>query len=375
MKIAINADLDFTQTNWFYAFILEAFNRMAIEQKGLRIWLLVNNTFKTPTILPDNIKLITIEKPLKILRFLNWRYAYEVKKQVRKLKPQVFISIGTLGPIIGKVPQLFIVCHNNIASENKKYIKFKNYIGAYNYAQLKPFVEVITFTRTSENMLLKNKSFQKNKFHLLPLSPVYIKAIAQEELKKQIKEKYSEGYEYFICFFDQIFSIELIFLLKAFSIFKIRQQSKMKLILTGMDQINWQKAKTVLFNYKFREEVIGIPYLPLAEQAALTSGAYAAIFISNLVFEGIVMETIRAGVPVIISNDAPAKELAGEACLVFNSLESKSLGERLMEIYKNEELRMQFIRRSMQKEVNENWMQTTSLIWQVMNQAMENRLP
>ncbi|GAC1704122.1 MAG: hypothetical protein NVS9B7_03300 [Flavisolibacter sp.] len=375
MEIAINADLDFTHPNWFYAFVLEAFNRMAREQRGLRIWLLVNNTYKIQTILPENIRLVTIETTLKMLCFLNWRYTYGVKHHLRKLKPQVFISIGRLGPIIGKVPQILIICNNNIALENKKFIKLKNYTRDYHYSRLKAFVEVFTFTRTSQKELLKNKWFEKNKFHLLPLSPVYIKAIAHEDLKKKIKEKYSEGYEYFICFFDQVSSNELIFLLKAFSIFKIRQQSKMKLVLTGMDQINWQKAKTVLFNYKFREEVIGIPFLPLTEQAALTSGAYAAIFLSNLVFEGIVMETLRAGVPVIISNDAPGKELAGDACLGFNSIESKSLGERLMEIYKNEELRMQFISRSMQKEVDENWKQTTSLLWQAMNQAMENRLP
>jgi glycosyltransferase involved in cell wall biosynthesis len=189
--------------------------------------------------------------------------------------------------------------------------------------------------------------------------------------KELIKEAYADGFEYFVFVGGIHPRKNLMNLLKAFSLFKTRQHTNMKLLVVGRRA--WQYNETIekLKSYKYRDEVKMLGYLPDDELARIIAGAYALVFPSY--FEGFgvpILEAMQSGVPVVTSSTSSMTEIGGDAALYADPNDPTEIAEQLKKIFKDETLRSQLIDKGKIQASKYSWDKTAELMWQAIEQAV-----
>jgi hypothetical protein len=152
------------------------------------------------------------------------------------------------------------------------------------------------------------------------------------EEKNDAKTKFAGGRDYFLCFPEGSESNTLN-LLKAYSIFKKRQQTNMRLVLTSGE---WIKEK--LSFYAYREELSLTGDLKQQEFRLLLSGAYALIDLGSEFLIDL-YHAFAAGVPVLAAGKELTKEPFFPALFNAGWLDPQSMAREFMTVYTNEKLR------------------------------------
>jgi hypothetical protein len=152
-----------------------------------------------------------------------------------------------------------------------------------------------------------------------------------------------QGKEYFLADLTGCGEEEAVNLLKAFSLFKRRQRSRMRLILAGRKAETLKGMAERLKTYKYREDVDW-------EEKAAAGAAYAIL----LPVEGTSLGTTllnmwKAGVPVIAAGGGLFEEMAQGAILSATPGDPAAMAGQLMRIYKEEDLRQELIRRGQER--------------------------
>lgn len=195
--------------------------------------------------------------------------------------------------------------------------------------------------------------------------------ITNEE-KQAARTKYTGGKEYFVYTGAIHPRKNLVNLLKAFSLFKKRQQSSMKLVLTG--RLAWKYDSFVknLKTYKYRDDVVMTGYVNEEEIRKLVGAAYTMVYPS--LFEGFgvpVLEAMQCDVPVITSLNSSMQEIANEAALYAEPESPADIAEKMMLLYKDEKLRGQLIEKGRVTVKQYSWEQSAERLWQSIEKAIQ----
>jgi glycosyltransferase involved in cell wall biosynthesis len=97
-------------------------------------------------------------------------------------------------------------------------------------------------------------------------------------------------------------------------------------------------------------------YVPDADLPALLSGALAFVFPS--LYEGFglpVLEAMACGTPVICSNVSSLPEVAGDAALLVDPLDTESLAEAMAKLVTDEGLRQELVERGLRQMQRFSW--------------------
>lgn len=169
--------------------------------------------------------------------------------------------------------------------------------------------------------------------------------------KHAIKEQWSFGREFFMLAGPLPSETELMLLLQAFSIFKHRQQSGLRLVLPLSIIDHYPLLAKKIEQYKYRSALIITGSIAPAQVAQLAGAAYA------LVAPGLpgsatltTLQSWRVGVPLLAPPDSELLSWANESVLFAAEPTKEALAVCMMHIYKDESLRLQLIRRGQQ-----NW--------------------
>lgn len=158
--------------------------------------------------------------------------------------------------------------------------------------------------------------------------------------RESVKSELTDGCEYFLYVGAIHPRKNLVNLLKGFSWFKQRHKSNMKLVLCGRQAWKNDHFLAQLSSYKYRHDVVLTGYLPQERLVAVIASAYAMVYPS--LWEGFglpVLEAMRSGVPVIVSDNSALPEIAGDAGLCVNPLDHEAWGKAMGLMYKDEDFR------------------------------------
>jgi hypothetical protein len=176
-----------------------------------------------------------------------------------------------------------------------------------------------------------------------------LNAVADESIgilppaeKEKIKAEHTEGKEYFLADLTGCGQEEAVNLLKAFSLFKKRQRSQMRLVLGGRMEAG-EGMVELLKTYKYRQDVGW-------SEEAQAGAAYAVL----LPMEGnslgaTLLNMWKAGVPVIAAVGGVFEEMAQGAVLGVTPGDPVALAAQLMRIYKEEDLRQELTRKGFER--------------------------
>lgn len=131
-------------------------------------------------------------------------------------------------------------------------------------------------------------------------------------------------------------------LLKGFSIFKKKMGSNMKLVLCGPASKSGLAFLHAVESYKYREDLV--IRQSFSDDTELMAAAYALIHPCRWERFGFsVLKAMKAGVAVLTTADAAMSEFCSMAGMYFDEQDPNDIGEKLIRIYKDEQMRQEMI--------------------------------
>jgi glycosyltransferase involved in cell wall biosynthesis len=184
--------------------------------------------------------------------------------------------------------------------------------------------------------------------------------VITEDEKEKIKSE-RQGKEYFLADLTGCGEEDAVNLLKAFSLFKKRQQSGMLLVLAGRME-TFEGVVERLKSYRYRQDVSWSGWAP-------AGAAYAVLLpVEGAGLGTTLLNTWRSGVPVIAAGGGLLEEMAQGAMLGVAPGDPASLAAQLMRIYKEEDLRQELVCKGFERlkvYSRENFLQVLRVITEI----------
>lgn len=374
MRIAVNTRFllkDYLEGYGY--FIYETFQRIVRNHPEHEFIFIFDRPYDSKFVFAENINPVVIGPPAR--HPLLWKLWYDIKipAALKKYKADVFVSCDGFCSLGTNVPQCMVLhdlsfLHYPVFNKKSHTLFYKRYIPKY----LKKATTIATVSEFSKKDIL---SFYRN----IPVSKINVVYSGVKEIfqpvgdpeKTRMKEKYTSGKEFFIYVGAIHPRKNLENLLKAFSFFKKRQQSGMKLLLAGRLAWKYQPFLEKLKTYKYRDDIILAGYLDDLELSKLLASAYAMVYPS--LFEGFgvpVLEAMHCDVPVITSQNSAMQEIAQEAALYCDPSDYKDIADKMMMMYKDENLRKKLIKKGEEVFPKYSWDATAEALWQTILKAV-----
>jgi glycosyltransferase involved in cell wall biosynthesis len=343
MTISINANQHpHSVSNDFY---LNDLMKIVAEHTDHQFILISSNKFGELDNLPDNVVPV-VSAPLFNT---DWMWEYWFNKTLPSIvnKHQASLLINT-GAVCSKgttVPQWIFV--NDLSylhfplHFSKKQLNFLN-------NKVPGFLEIADGIVTSDDFIAKDikKQFSikddKIKLFTIATSEVYQPIYWGD--KESVKNSYSDGKEYFLFSGDVSPRYGLINLLKAFSIFKAKQQSNMQLLITAKSISLNDPFNKIFDTYKYRREVQIITGLSEKKLAKITAAAYGFIYPAHSAESALLpLQAMQCDVPVISSPLETLKEKLGDAALYADPSNFEDIAEKMILLFIDETERSDMI--------------------------------
>lgn len=346
-------------------YIEEIFSRLAVDRPEHQFYFLFDRPFDKRVVYAPNIHPVIIKPQARFpLAWSVW-YNWTVPAFLRKIKANVFVSADGFCSLRTKVPQCLVV-HDLAFLHHPEFISDSHlrYYQKNTGKFLQKAKVIATVSEYSKLDIVANYNIEPSKIHVTPNAPNAVFKPLDYDEKDAVKNKYSAGCEYFIYTGSIHPRKNPVNLLKAFSKFKKRQHSNMKLIFAGRLAWKTDEFTKLLSTFKFRNDVIHTGYMEREELARVVASAYALVYPSF--FEGFgvpPLEALCCGVPAIVSKNSAMPEVGGDAYLYIDPQNTDDIAEKMMLIYKDETLRSRLIENGKKRLQLFSWDESAKKMW------------
>ncbi|MDP4263630.1 MAG: glycosyltransferase family 1 protein [Bacteroidota bacterium] len=367
MNIAVNTRflLDDYLEGYGY-FLYESFSRITRAHPEQQFIFIFDRSYDKKFVFAPNVKPIIVSPAAR--HPLLWKLWYDVKVPLvlKKMKADIFVSCDGFCSLATKIPQCLLI-HDLSFLHYPSFIKRSHFLFYKHYTPkfLQRANRIVTVSEFSKQDILSHYKTGAGKIDIVPNAVKEVFRPVNDAEKETVKAGLTNGKEYFVYAGSIHPRKNLMNLLKAFSIFKKKQRSNWKLVLAGRLAWKYQQFIENLKTYKYREDVILTGYLEEEELARVIGSAYALIYPS--LWEGFgvpVLEAISCHVPVITSGHSAMQEIAKDAALYINPEDHADMAEKMLLLYKDENLRNELIQKGKKIISRYNWDQSADLLWQ-----------
>lgn len=292
-------------------------------------FLIITNEKQSDVEITGSAEIYFLQQPANLLSQLQ--LMYRIKQKIKRWKTDVVVHSGSLPYQKQKHNVLLVKSGDELTAFSVKKIK-----------QTKLFFATTTFV---QQQLIHNHHISAEKIIVTPF-PVNAacKVISWEE-KETIKSTYSKGAEFFLYNHLPASDPGFVQLLRAFSIFKKRLQTNMKLLIPCSMLSTNKKYSQLLKTYKFKEDLLFTGNITGDETAKLTAAAYAVIHCAEKESFFQAQDIVQYKIPVLILQ--PDHWIKEQLCFEYANIQSSNdIAAKLMLLYKNETHRNKLINTS-----------------------------
>ena len=298
-----------------------------------------------------NTEVVIIKNPPQNLLLKKLWGDVKMRRILKKAKADVLLVFENDSPVTTAVPKCIMV-------SGIKKIRPGNIKNAQSLVVLNKSVK--------QELIKKHKTPTEKVFVLYPYPGKIFKPV-ESESRENIKSEYSDGLEYFL--YNSILEgRDFVKLLKSFSHFKKRQQSRFKLLLLTQSSPSFEKT---LSNYKYRSDVTFIQAKNRNDESMLVASAYAVA----LPFDAnedmfAALNAMQAGVPVITAADSIVNEIADNASANAEPGTIKDIGDKMIRVYTDESYRSELIDRGKTIAAKFTPERSADILWQSIMKAL-----
>jgi glycosyltransferase involved in cell wall biosynthesis len=366
MRIAINTRLlisgKLDGIGWF---TYETIKRICLNNPEHQFYFLFDRPYSKEFIFSSNIEPVVIGPPTR--HPVLWYYWFEWKLPaiLRKINTDVFLSPDGYLPLRSNVKSLAVIHDLNFVHyPNDLPLSSRLY---YNYF-FKKFAQkadrLATVSEFSKQDIVKNYGINPDKIDLVynGYNSVYQPLIKNEQEK--IKQKLSEGYDYFVFVGSLHPRKNVAIMLKAFDLMRSRINKRIKFIIIGQKFFKTGDIENAFNSMKYKEDVHFMGHLLPIEMKDILASAIALVLVSK--FEGFgipVIEAFKCGTPVIVSNVTSLPEVAGDAGLYADPFSVESICNAMIKMVEDEYLRNNLVKNAIKVCERYSWDKTAGAIW------------
>lgn len=289
-----------------------------------------------------------IEEEILVRRALpgraGWRlwYDWQIPRVAKKLRPDWLMLTGGIAAAALPVPQCIWMPVRSDPRTKKTVPLYAGRLGA----TLRRGDSFLCFSDRDRIGLAGRGRLSEDKFGLVrPMPSLSARPLSTVE-REAIKQTYTQGREFFFADASAADEEEIVYLLKAFSLFKKRQLSNLQLVMAGEPSA---AVKERLDTYKYRQDVHWHS-ASVVRDGRLPAAAYAVLILFEDDAAGSQLaDAWQTGVPVLVVGGTRVAELAGDAALAAAADDPASLSAHLMMIYKDEVLRGRLIEKGVSR--------------------------
>ncbi len=351
-------------------FWLEMLQRITAAHPDHRFVLVSDRSFEATLLPGDNVVPVFAAPVAGNLLLRKWWYNVRLPRILRKYKADVYLAVDGVASLATRVPQCLVLSDLGFLQPEQLTRAERSFYQRQLPAYLRKAAAIITHSGFASEAIGKSYAIPAGKISIVPKfarPSFHARSTAEQDATR---EKYTGGKNYFLCSGGLHPRRHPIELLKAFSLFKKRQQSQWKLVLAGPLISQHAGVAESLRTYKYREDVILTGYLEEKELAALTAAAYALVYPSPAESFGTpVLEALSCGIPVITAPASAMEEIAGSAALYADPADPAAIAEKMMRLYKDEALRRQQVQEGLEKARAYGHEGPAAALWETIVQA------
>lgn len=315
--------------------------------------------------LPANCRHSTIKPIIRNSLLLHYWYNYKLPKLLTKSNANLFISESNTCSLRTVLPQVMLV--NQLPVQPDSFPSKHPYRFYYKkfFKRFAEKAQVVCVTEPFiETELVKHYPVLEAKtatvLHGLPITY----NVPSVEDREMVLSRYTDGHEYFIYECSIHTQQNQLTVLKAFSIFKKRLKSGMRLIV--LNRLADMPVKDFK-NYKYRNEVLFISNVTAIEEQAFVEAAYAALYLPSFtVAQNFAIHCMQSGVPLVCSNNLGYESIY-ETASMYVPAEAGEVAAAMMTLYKDEDMRRVFIDRGLALSQRYNWNDSSDKLWQTIS--------
>jgi hypothetical protein len=291
-------------------------------------------TFFSETIikdLEDNCAHVVISPKIKNNLLLFFWYNYRVPRILKLKKKIAFISDAGMLCDAANATQYLFFSNTNFWQNSNTY--FKNVFES----SLQKATKIFTTEPYFSELLNKENNAAHNKTETVYYGITTERKLLLPLTIELIKNKFTNGCDYYLCPVDNFSKANLTILLKAFSALKKMQKTSMKLVLL-LDNVASKSLIENFDNYKYKDEIVFITEND-DNRKEIIAAAYTFFSFVEYKPHSLVMLALQNEVPVVLEDTEMNRGIFGEAALYVN-IEQKNIADIMQLIYKDETIKI-----------------------------------
>jgi len=364
MNIAVNCRLlqkgKLEGIGWF---MFESLKRITTEHPEHQFYFIFDREFDQDFIFAENVKPIVLRPATRhpVLWYL-W-FEFKIPKLLKKIKADLFFSPDGYLSLRAKLPQIPVIHDINFVHRPQDLPFFtRSYYNYFFPKFAKTANRICTVSEYSKKDIAQSYKIDNPLIHVVYNGANEAYKPLNSEQRKVGREKYANGSEYFI-FIGSIHPRKnLDGLIQAFTNFKKKTNSDVKLLVVGTQM--WREKGQVAVS----DSVIFAGRLEAEELQEALGSALALTFVPW--FEGFgipVLEAMYAGVPVLTSTETSLPEVGGDAVLYAHPGNLDEISEKLEQLASDHELRKILIEAGQVQMKKFSWDQTAANVWKCLS--------
>ncbi len=366
MKIAVNTRLllknKLEGIGWF---TYESIKRIVLLHPEDEFYFIFDRPYSDEFIFADNVIPIVVGPPARHpILFYLW-FEFSIPRVLKKIKPDIFVSPDAYLSLSSDVDDL-IVIHDLNFEHFPEHLPWlvRKYYRYFTPRFAKKAKRIATVSQFSKNDIVEQYGINSNKIDVLYNgSNNLFKPISNSD-KKRSRDKYSDGYEYFVFVgaFNPRKNLQNIF--SAFDKFKKENDNDIKFVVVG-EKMYWsEEIKNSFDKMIHKKDVVFTGRLESDELSKVVGSAIALVYASF--FEGFgipIIEAFAAEVPVITSNVTSMPEIAGDAALFVDPNNIDEICNAMLNISSDKELAVNLIEKGRIRRKDFSWEKTSENLW------------
>ncbi len=374
MKIAVNTRLliknKLDGIGWFTFETLKRITRNHPEHEFL---FLFDRKFSEEFIFSDNITPVILNPPARHPVLWFFWFEFSVSRFIKKNNIDLFLSPDGYLSLSSNIKQIPVIHDINFVHRPEDLPSFTRKYYNYFFPKFAEKASVIaTVSEYSKQDIVKTYKIPGDKITVVfnGCNESYV-PVSQEQ-KKDTKQKYSKGKEYFIFIGTLHPRKNIARLFRAFELFKKESGTDMKLLIVGTKMFMTKDIESAYSQSDFKEDIIFTGRLNPEDLHMVLASAFAMTFVP--LFEGFgipMIEAMNCDVPVICSDTTSLPEVAGDAALFVNPFDVVEIKNKMMIITENEELRKALIEKGRKRKNLFSWDKTTEKLWKLIEESLK----
>ncbi|MEM9545581.1 MAG: glycosyltransferase family 1 protein [Bacteroidota bacterium] len=376
MRIAVNArELLKGRMEGIGRYIYETSKRMVLDHPEDEFFFFFDRACDSSFIFSENVTPVVVHPQARhpILWYL-W-FEWSVPYYLKKYNIDVFYSGDTYLSMKTKVSTL-IVCHdiayklypNHLRKSHLKY--YRNNFPKF-HKKADHIVAVSEFTRQD---IIQTYNLDPAKVSVAGNATPSGFAPLEEEEKKLVRQELTDGKPYFIYVGSLHPRKNVVKLINAFDQFKKEHKTDHKLVLVGRLAWKNEQLNKTYETTTYRDDIILTGHIMKQQLPRYMASAEALTYVSVLEGFGIpLLEAMSSGTPVITSNVSSMPEVAGDAAILVDPHDPKSIASGMYEIISNEPLKKELVSKGFDRAKEFSWKKTADHIYQELKNCTKQK--